>query len=126
MAGNARVLTGKYWSRLDEYERLHTVFGSGLLRDIINNEKMLQLPHSAVTAYSKYGRDFALEGFNSMQRAIDMESDIFISSREGESVIGHVGADYINEANFNRGGRNAKNAREWTEEQVKIAKELCI
>lgn len=126
VAGNARVLTGKYWSRLDEYERLHTVFGSGLLRDIINNEKMLQLPHSAVTAYSKYGRDFALEGFNSMQRAIDMEADIFISSREGESVIGHVGADYINEANFNRGGRNAKNAREWTEEQVKAAKELCI
>jgi hypothetical protein len=125
VAGNARVLTGKYWSRLDEYERLHTVFGSGLLRDIINNEKMLQLPHSAVTAYSKFGKDLALDGINSFNKAIDMEAEIFISSREGESVLGYVGNEYINEANFNKGGRNARNAKEWTEAQVKREKELC-
>ena len=125
MAGNAQILKGKDWSRLDEYEQLHNIFGSGLLRDIINNEKMLQLPHNAVTAYSRHGRDYGLDGFPALQNSIEMGADVFISSRQGESVIGHVGSDFIGMGNFNKGGRNAQNAREFAEAQVKRDMEVC-
>ena len=128
MAGNARILTGKNWSRLDEYQKLHAAFGSGLIRDIINNERMLNIPHAAVTAYSKYGKDWALNGFGGLTKAMDAEASLYISSVGERSVVGETFWEYESNMNFNEGGfGRAKNVVEYVQGQVKkSSKEGCF
>ena len=128
VAGNAKVIYGKRYARLDEYEKLHLAFGSGLVRDIITNTNMLALPHDAVTAMSKYGYHYGLDGYmGGLQKAIDLEAGLFISTKGKKSVIGEmVNEPYEQMMNFNKGGRDAETPLQFVQGQNKRAKELCV
>jgi len=127
MAGNASILKGKNFSRLDEYQKLHAAFGSGMIRDIINNERMLNIPHAAVTKYSQYGKDYAVNSYGGVQKAFDNDATMFISTKGERSVIGETYYEYESNMNFNSGGfGKSKNALEFVEAQVKQAKEGCF
>ena len=52
---------------------------------------MLALPHDAVTAMSKYGYHYGLDGYmGGLQKAIDLEAGLFISTKGKKSVIGEM------------------------------------
>ena len=128
VAGNAKVIYGKRYARLDEYEKLHLAFGSGLVRDIITNTNMLALPHDAVTAMSKYGYHYGLDGYmGGLQKAKDIEAGLLISTKGKKSVIGEmVNEPYEQMMNFNKGGRDAETPLQFVQGQNKRAKELCV
>ena len=127
MAGNASILKGKNFSRLDEYQKLHAAFGSGMIRDIINNERMLNIPHAAVTKYSQYGKDYAVNSYGGVQKAFDNDASMFISTKGERSVLSETFWEYESNMGFNSGGfGKSKNALEYVEAQVKQAKEGCF
>tara|TARA_B100000315_G_scaffold245228_1_gene270871 strand:- start:6547 stop:15474 length:8928 start_codon:yes stop_codon:yes gene_type:complete len=124
---HAKILYGKDFARLDEYEKLHLAFGTGLIRDIINNEQQLNISHSAVTAMSKYGGyHYPLNGYmGGVQKAHDMGAGVYISTKGERSVIGEVFEEYESAMNLSE-GRESRTPVDFVKDQVKAAKEACI
>ena len=62
-----------------------------------------------------------------MQKAIDLEACLFISTKGKKSVIGEmVNEPYEQMMNFNKGGRDAETPLQFVQGQNKRAKELCV
>ena len=125
---HAKILYGKDFARLDEYEKLHLAFGTGLIRDIINNESMLNIPHSAVTAMSKYGHHYSLDGYmGGLQKAYDMEGSVYISTKggRGPTVIGERFEEFESAMNISE-GRESRTPVDFAKDQVKRVKDACI
>ena len=79
VAGNAYTIYGKRFSMLDKYEKLNTVFGMGLIRDIVSHESTMMIPEYGVTGNKFYQLNGNMEG---LQRAVDKGAKIFITGEK--------------------------------------------
>ena len=75
------------FSKLDEYSRLQSMFGVGMIRDIITNGKELQLPTHVVTRMSMYGRHMQLNGIEGLRRAQEMDDALFLYQKDKGSIF---------------------------------------
>jgi len=75
------------FSKLDEYSRLQSMFGVGMIRDIITNGKELQLPTHVITRMSMYGRHMQLNGIEGLRRAQEMDDALFLYQKDKGSIF---------------------------------------
>jgi hypothetical protein len=73
------MIYGKRFSLLDRYERLNSIWGMGLIRDIVNHETSMMIPEYAVTG----NRFYQLNGnIDRLQTGIDRGAKVFITGEK--------------------------------------------
>ena len=75
------------FSKLDEYSRLQSMFGVGMVRDIITNGKELQLPTHVITRMSMYGRHMQLRSIESFRKAQEIGDSLFLYQKDKGGIF---------------------------------------
>ena len=126
--GTMKTREAAEFSRLDEYQKLQQLFGSGLLRDIVNNGEMLQLPTHVQTRMSMYGRHFQLTGIEGLRKAEELDATVFLYERGKNSILNaeDVGGSPYNTKPVGQISKGVETSRDWAQEKVdEQTKEVC-
>ena len=122
-----RADMGSKYSRLDAYEKLHQTFGSGMIRDIVNNSELTQIPTSLVAG----SRQYTLGGYESLMRAQKEGEKAFITDiterQGGVSILRSASEVSIdNVSPVGGSSREARTPSQSTSEKMKrLTKEVC-
>ena len=79
VAENAYTIYGKKFSMLDKYEKLNSIWGMGLIRDIVSHESSMMIPEYGVTG----NRWYQLNGnIYNLQGSIDRGAKVWITGQK--------------------------------------------
>jgi len=90
------VLAYDAFDKMDSYAKLHSAYGFGTIRNIMNNESKIDVPTFAITEMSRYGRHMSEDGLVGVIKAIDMNSAFSLNRVDKGNPVNHFIGTEIN------------------------------
>ena len=111
------------YSRLSQFEKYQKLFGTGMIRDHMNQYKFTELPHDVMSRVGLYGRNTSLGTMNDLQKSFDEQGVVYLMT-EGQNSVFDFNQNLNNMNPYGSGSKPSKPS-DYVKRQNKQSNKWC-